>query len=137
MVIYILNGIYPSPHAYVSTPGVGADTPGKCTVEDCKAVVKLVTLGGVSVGGMQVFGVGGMQSLIRFPRYLIFGLGRGKTEVNWDGSYHILNISRSYVISLNCASQLILGAYFRSQESMFIPCRILSARVSVGCVSQW
>ena len=109
----------------VSTLGVSADTPEECTLGYCTAVIGLLTLGGGGVGVMRVFDVGGIQSLHRYPRYLIFGLGSGSTVVNWEGSAHILKSSRSSVIALNYRSQVIVGASFRAQESVFIPCRIL------------
>ena len=68
--------------ADVSTLEVGATIPGKCTLGDCTAIFGLGTLGGGGVGGMRVFGVGGMRALRHFPRSLIFGLGRGGTVVN-------------------------------------------------------
>ena len=55
----------------VSTLGVGAATSGKCTLGDCTAVFGLCTLGGGGVRGMQLFCVGGMQYLRRFPRSII------------------------------------------------------------------
>ena len=58
----------------------------------------------------------------------------GGTVINWEGfSYH-WNRSRSSVIVPNCASQATVGASIRSQESMFIPWRIISACVIVGWV---
>ena len=66
-----------------STLIFGAATTVKCTFVECAAVVGLWTLGGGGVGGMQVFGVGGMRSLRRFLCSLIFGLVRGGTVVNW------------------------------------------------------
>ena len=86
---------------------------------------------------MQVFGVGNMQVLRRFQRSLIFGFGLGGTVVNWDRSDHRLKRSQSFVIALNCVSQVIICASFRAHESVFIPCRILSACVSVGYARWW
>ena len=120
--------------AYVSPLGVSAAIPSNCTIGDCAAVIGLDTLGYGGVRDMRVFGVGGMRALHHFPRSLIFGLGSGGTVVNWNRLSHRLKSSRSSVIALNYASQVIGGASFREQESVFILCRILSACVSVGCV---
>ena len=99
--------------ADVATLGFGTATAGKCTLRDCVVFVGLCTLGGGGVRGMQVFGVSGMQALRRFLRSLIFGLGCSGTVVNWEGSAHIWKSSRTSVIALNCASQVIVSASLR------------------------
>ena len=113
--------------------GVAA-TAVKCTLGDCASVVGLCTLRGGGVRGMQLFGVGGMRTLRYFPQSLIFGFGRGSTVVNCEGLAHRWKKSRIYVIAINCASQVIVGESFRANDSVLIPCRILSVCMSVGCV---
>ena len=93
----------------ISILGVGATTPVKLTLGDCAAVIILGTLGGSGVGGIQLFGVGGMQALHRFPQSLIFGFGRGITVVTWYGSYRCLKISQISIIYLHCESHVIAG----------------------------
>ena len=119
----------------VSTLGFVTATPIKYTLGDCSVVFGLVTLRVGGVEGIRLLGIRCMQDLRRFLRSIIFGLGCGRNVVNWDVSAHRLKISQSYMIALNCAPQVIFSAYLRSQESVFIPYRILASCVSVGYVS--
>ena len=120
--------------SHVSTLGVVAAITGKFALGYCTAIVGLCTLGGGVVGGVWLFYVRGVRALWCFPRALIFCFGRGGTVINWEGSYHFWKRSWSYVIAINCESQVIAGAYFREHDNVFIPCSIISACVSVGYV---
>ena len=72
-----------------------------------------------------------LHFFLRFPilgvalwMWVLWWLGCGGTVFNWEASAHLCNRSRSYVISLHCASQVIVRASCRAHESVLIPCRI-------------